>query len=115
MTRQGVREEDLACRFLEARGLAVIERNFRVKGGELDLVMRDADTLVVVEVRKRTNRWFGSAAESVDARKQARILHATACLLARRAALARMPLRFDVAAIGADGKIDWIRAAFDAI
>jgi putative endonuclease len=109
-----VREEDLACRFLEARGLVLLERNFRVKGGELDLVMREGDTLVIVEVRKRTNRWFGTAAESVDGRKQARLLHAAACLLARRSAMARMPVRFDVVAIGVEDQIDWIRGAFDA-
>lgn len=112
--RQGAAEEDAACAFLEARGLKCLERNFRVKGGELDLVMRDGDTLVIVEVRKRTNRRFGTAAESVDGRKQARIVHAASCLLARRPALARMPVRFDVAAIGPEGTIDWIRAAFDA-
>lgn len=114
MTRQGVREEALACSYLEARGLTLLEKNFRVKGGELDLVMRDGDTLVIVEVRKRSNRFFGTAAESVDGRKQARIVHAAACLLARRPTLARMPVRFDVAAIGGDDAIDWIRAAFDA-
>jgi putative endonuclease len=111
----GSREEDLALRYLQARGLELVERNVRAKGGELDLVMRDPSaTLVIVEVRKRAHRAFGTAAESVDARKQRRIVQAARALLARRPELARLPARFDVIALDADDRIDWIQAAFDA-
>ncbi|MGH8516152.1 MAG: YraN family protein [Panacagrimonas sp.] len=111
----GAREEDLALRYLQSRGLELVERNVRAKGGELDLVMREAGaTLVIVEVRKRTHQAFGSAAESVDARKQRRIVQAARALLARRPELARLPARFDVIALDADDRIDWIQAAFDA-
>ena len=67
---KGAREEDLALRYLESRGLRLVGRNLRAPGGELDLVMRDGAALVVVEVRKRSHRGFGNAAESVDRRKQ---------------------------------------------
>lgn len=111
---KGAREEDLALRYLEARGLRLVERNVRAHGGELDLVMRDAGSLVIVEVRKRAHSSFGTAAESVDARKQSRIVHAARALLARRPELARLPARFDVVALDAADRIDWIQAAFDA-
>ena len=111
----GSREEDLALRHLQSQGLELIERNVRARGGELDLVMRDRNsTLVIIEVRKRTHRAFGSAAESVDARKQRRIVQAARALLARRPELARLPARFDVVALDGDDRIDWIQAAFDA-
>jgi putative endonuclease len=111
---KGAREEDLALRYLEAQGLRPVARNFRAPGGELDLVMRDRDSLVIVEVRKRAHRGYGSAAESVDARKQARIVLAAQHLLAQRPELGKLPARFDVVALDADDRIEWIRAAFDA-
>lgn len=112
---KGSREEDLALRHLQSRGLELVARNVRARGGELDLVMRDRDsTLVIVEVRKRSHRAFGSAAESVDARKRQRIVLAARSLLARRPDLARLPARFDVVALDGDDRIEWIQAAFDA-
>lgn len=111
---KGAREEDLALRYLEAQGLTLVGRNLRARGGELDLVMRDGDTLVIAEVRKRSHLAFGSGAESVDARKQARIVNAARALLAQRPELARLPARFDVVALDAADRIDWIQAAFDA-
>lgn len=111
---KGAREEDLALRHLEARGLTLVARNVRARGGELDLVMRDGEALVIVEVRKRAHRAFGSGAESVDARKQARIVMAARALLAQRPELARLPARFDVVALDAQDRIDWIQAAFEA-
>lgn len=111
---KGAREEDLALAHLQARGLKLVARNVRQPGGELDLVMRDGSELVVVEVRKRAHAGYGSAAESVDARKQQRVVRATQGLLVRNPELARLPVRFDVVALDAGDRIDWIRAAFDA-
>lgn len=111
---KGAAEEELALRHLQRQGLSLVLRNYRVKGGELDLVMREAGTLVIVEVRKRSHRGYGSAAESVDARKQQRIVLAARWLLARRSDLAVLPVRFDVVALDAGDRIDWIRGAFDA-
>lgn len=113
---KGAHEEDLAAHHLIAQGLTLLDRNVRARGGELDLVMREkrSETLVIVEVRKRSHRGYGSAAESVDARKQSRIIAATRALLAQRPDLARFAVRFDVVALDADNRIEWIRAAFDA-
>ncbi|MGQ0699125.1 MAG: YraN family protein [Panacagrimonas sp.] len=111
---KGAREEDLALRYLELRGLKLVDRNVRAPGGELDLVMRDGAALAIVEVRKRAHRGYGSAAESVDSRKQSRIVQATRGLLARRPEFAKLSVRFDVVTLDADDRIEWIQAAFDA-
>ena len=105
----GAQAEALAADFLAARGVRIIERNFRRRCGELDLIARDGDTLVFVEVRLRTRSDFGGAAASITAAKQARMT------LAARAYLARFPdpppCRFD--AILLDGpeppSIEWRR------
>lgn len=111
---KGAAAEDLALSHLEAQGLALVARNLRVPGGELDLVMRDGPQLVIVEVRKRSSSAFGSAFESVDARKQQRLIHATRALLSRRDDLAGLAVRFDVVALDGRDQIQWLRAAFDA-
>jgi putative endonuclease len=107
----GSAAEDLAARYLEGRGLAIVERNWRCRGGEIDLVARDGQTLVFVEVRLRTSSAFGGAAASVDAHKQRRILLAARQYLAGRA---DAPCRCDVVALdGLDpSRIEWIRNAF---
>ena len=110
----GAAAEDAALRYLQQRGLKLQARNARFKGGELDLVMRDGDTLVVVEVRARRSSRFASAAESIDARKRARIILATQLYLAAHPQQAERALRFDVVAID-DGRPQWIRGAFDGI
>lgn len=110
MTLTGTQAEEAAARHLARRGLTVVARNYRCRGGEVDLVCRDGDTLVFVEVRLRTHAHFGGAAESITAAKRRRIV------LAARHYLAGKPwpaCRFD--AILLDGaRIDWIRNAFDA-
>ena len=111
---KGAQEENLALAYLQARDMQLVTRNFRCRGGELDLVMREKETLVIVEVRKRGNPNFGSAAESVDGRKQARIILAAQNFLASRAEFARSPVRFDVVAMDGANKIEWVRDAFDA-
>ena len=106
----GGHAEEQAARFLAARGMKIIERNYRCRGGEIDLICREGATLVFVEVRLRTHRGFGGAAASITPAKQRRIA------LAARHYLAGKPLpvcRFD--AVLLDGTaIDWIRNAFDA-
>ena len=110
----GTDAERAALLFLQSQGLKLIARNWRCKAGELDLVMRDADTVVVTEVRKRSRDDYGLAAETVDGRKQLKLARATKLLLAQRPDLADAPLRFDVVTLDAEGRIDWIREAFDA-
>ena len=105
--------EDQALLFLQGQGLKLIARNWRCKAGELDLVMRDADTVVVAEVRKRVRSDYGTAAETVDRRKQLKLARATRLLLARRPDLAEAPLRFDVVTLDGAGRIEWLREAFE--
>jgi putative endonuclease len=106
----GGEKEDVACRYLEGRGLRLVTRNHRCRHGEIDLVMRDGDTLVFVEVRYRRSQRFGSAADSVDVRKQRRLTAAAGHYLQRHPT--PLPCRFDVLAIGAGDRVDWIRHAF---
>ena len=113
----GARFEAIAEAHLAAAGLVPLLRNFSCRLGELDLVMRDHDALVVVEVRARAPTRYGTAAETVGPAKPRRIVRATQVLLAARPELARLPLRFDVVAIEADAgaeRVEWLRAAFDA-
>ncbi|MGD9946047.1 MAG: YraN family protein [Burkholderiaceae bacterium] len=103
--------ETHALAFLQARGLHLVERNVASRLGEIDLVMRDADTLVFIEVRSRASRGFGGAAASVSATKQRRLQREAQRYLNARYGDRWPPCRFDVFAIDA-GDVDWIRGAF---
>lgn len=118
-TARGRLGEDLACRHLESLGLRLLTRNYRCRAGEIDLVMLEGATLVLVEVRSRTTTTHGGAAATVNARKQRRFIRAARHLLLTRPDLRRLPARFDVVAIdpGAAGgppQLTWIRDAFRA-
>ena len=115
--QQGDAAEARALAALLARGLQLVARNYRVargpsaRGGEVDLIMREADgTLVFVEVRSRAGLAQGGAAASVTAAKRRRIVFAAQHYLMRMATLP--PCRFDVVAIDGD-RCEWLRAAFD--
>lgn len=113
----GRRAEQAALEHLVGQGLRPIDRNFRCRAGELDLVMRDGDTVVFVEVRFRTRRDFGGALDSIDHAKRARIARAAARFLQREPRLREQPCRFDVVAARPDGdglSLEWIRGAFEA-
>jgi len=105
---EGAAAEELALHFLQGQGLTLVERNFRCKGGEIDLVMLERDSLVFVEVRKRADKRHGGAAASVTARKQARLMVAAQVFLQRY----RLPpaCRFDVIAIDGEA-MDWLKNA----
>jgi putative endonuclease len=116
-TTIGRRGEDAALRHLESAGLKLLERNYRCRGGEIDLVMQEGATLVLVEVRLRSSDQFGGAAASVGRGKQRRVALAARHLLLARPVYRRMPARFDVVAIdrgepGGAPEIRWIRDAF---
>lgn len=119
-TDLGRRGEDRALAHLQAHGLELIERNYRCRAGEIDLVMREGDVLVLVEVRSRTRSDYGSAAASIGAGKQRRFGLAARHLMLTRPQLRRMRARFDVVAIdpapqpGAPPVLTWIRGAFSA-
>ena len=110
--------ETRALAHLQAQGLTLVQRNYRVargpnaRGGEVDLILRERDgTLVFVEVRHRRSAGNGGAAASIGLAKQQRIVYAASCYL--RTLRATPPCRFDVVAIDGD-RIEWLRAAFDA-
>lgn len=107
---RGESAEEQAHRFLLDKGLKPVCRNFRCKQGELDLIMTDRQTLVIVEVRYRKTDKYGSAVESVTRAKQARIIAATQVYLSSQKT--DSPIRFDVVALSGNGNIDWIRNAF---
>lgn len=111
----GSEAEDRALHHLQKRGLKLLSRNYRCRGGELDLVMRDGDTLAVIEVRSRSHPGYATAAESVDARKQRRIVLATQMFLVAHPQHDSLPVRFDVVAFDGADRLDWITAAFDAV
>lgn len=109
--------EQAACDYLCQQGLVLLESNYHCPRGEIDLVMRDAGTTVFVEVRYRRNPLFGSAAESVDQRKQDKLLATAAHYLQRHPQAARSTCRFDVVALSSDNgaqQLDWIANAFQA-
>ena len=119
---KGARVEALAGEFLHRHGLRPVAANANYRGGELDLVMRDGDTLVFVEVRYRRSAGtalsgFGGGAASVDASKRRKLVHAASLFLAAHREFSRAPCRFDV--IDASGAVDapdfiWLRDAFRA-
>lgn len=114
--KAGAAAEDAAARFLVARGLVLLARNRRWRDGELDLILRDGDTLVFVEVRHRQGMAFGGAAASVTRSKQQRLIRAAGHFLAENPALAALPARFDVITSHGDAArptLQWLRQAFE--
>lgn len=110
----GIAYEQQARRYLERAGLRFEAANVRVRGGELDLIMRDRDTWVFVEVRYRRSAAFGGAAASITRQKRQRLLYAASVWLARRqASFDTSPCRFDVLAITGDC-LEWLPNAFNA-
>jgi putative endonuclease len=107
----GRRAEDLAAAFLRAKGLEILERNFRAKVGEIDLVARDGEEVVFVEVRARAARGYGGAAASVDAAKRRKLVRAARLWLSARGWDGAC--RFDVVTLDAD-RLEHIPAAFTA-
>lgn len=111
--RIGAAAEELAARHLLAQGLRIVERNFRVRGGEIDIIAREGKTLVFVEVRLRSHGDFGGAAASVTVQKQRRIVLAAQHYLQ---AHGEQACRFDCVLLDAldANRLEWVRGAFDA-
>ena len=112
----GAQAEGRAQLFLEQQGLRLVERNYRGRRGEIDLIMQEGETLVFVEVRYRKRTSFGSPAESVTMAKQQRIITTAMHFLQSKPGRQLPPCRFDVLAIvGKETQnIDWIKDAFQA-
>ena len=120
MTSRGIGEfwEDAALAFVQKAGLKLIARNFHCRYGEIDLILRDGNTLVFAEVRYRHDGARGDGKASVGAAKQRKLVQTAQIFLQAHAQFADLPCRFDV--IGCSGTpphaaFEWIQHAFDAI
>ncbi|MBA1202470.1 YraN family protein [Pseudomonas capeferrum] len=109
--------ERQALEYLQGQGLSLLTQNWRCRGGELDLVMLDRDTVVFVEVRYRLHADFGGALGSVDGRKQKRLVLAATLFLQKESRWANHPCRFDVVALQgsrhAGQPLQWLKNAFE--
>ncbi len=111
--KKGARKEMEAAAWLEGKGLQILERNYRCRKGEIDLIAREGGTYVFLEVKYRKGDGSGHPAEAVDVRKQKRVSGSALWYLAEQGAL-EAPCRFDVIAVaGEEGRIRWFRNAFD--
>ena len=113
----GKQAEDAAYHYLTANGLKLIERNYKCRRGEIDLVMQDNNSIVFIEVRYRRNNRFGSGAESINSSKQQKLIMTAMHYLQTHRNSTATASRFDVISIqGQQGKhdIEWIQNAFQA-
>jgi putative endonuclease len=111
----GSKGEELAVRHLKKRGFKVIERNYHCPAGEIDLVAREKNTLVFVEIKARSSSDFGLPQEAVDRFKQEKLIKAARSYMAERHLSEDIPARFDVVAIHlapAGPHIELIKDAF---
>jgi putative endonuclease len=112
--QQGDAAERQALDYLSRRGLKLVTRNYRCKVGEIDIIMRDKDALVFIEVRFRQSNDFGSALESITTSKKRKLLAAANLYL--QMTQNDEPCRFDVVAINGSGnnRVTWIKDAIQS-
>lgn len=124
-TTSGAAAETYARRFLKSQGLRIIGTNYRTTRGELDIIAKDGDTVVFVEVRLRNRPQFGAASETIDHRKQQRLIYAASHFLQHKGLWDKVNCRFDAVCLSdaapnnnrkTDKKtpyqVEWIRNAF---
>lgn len=112
MKSDGTAAEDAALAYLLKRGCTLLDRNFRSRFGEIDLIVDDGGTLVFVEVRMRSGGRFGSAADSITAAKRDKLIATAQHYLTRSGR--DCACRFDAVLIDGQGRIDWMPDAFSA-
>lgn len=113
--QHGQQAEERARRYLRKQGLKLVTQNYRSPYGEIDLIMRERETLVFIEVRYRRHKAFGLPAETVDWRKQRKLRATAEHYLQNNRKSGDRPCRFDVMTISGDhknGTIDWYPDAF---
>lgn len=113
----GLRSEQKAMDYLTSQGLRCIMRNYRCRLGEIDLIMRDQDYLVFIEVRARTSQGFGGGVASINLAKQQKLLKTASHYLLINKLQDKQPVRFDVVSL--DGplnscKVTWLKNAITA-
>lgn len=111
MRARGDRGEAQAAAFLESQGCVMLERNYCIRGGEVDIIFKDGPTIVFCEVKTRTQSRFGTPAEAVDAFKQRRICRAALDYAYKKNCIDES-IRFDIIEIVSD-KINHIKSAFE--
>ena len=114
----GKHAEHYATRFLIDQGLKLVERNWRCRYGEIDLIMLDRATLVFVEVRYRKSTTFAEPLESVNRAKQQRIIATAHAFLQKNSSWQEHDCRFDVVAAKSSNQtysFDWVQHAFEAL
>lgn len=117
MRAAGYTFEQRAREELERAGLKLLARNYTTRYGELDLIMRDGDTVVFVEVRHRLRAGYGDAAMSITAAKQAKLVQTAQLWLAAHPQSAQRACRFDVVTYdgpAVNATMQWLRGAFEA-
>jgi len=111
--KTGFAAEQRARDFLRAQGLQWVESNYRCRWGEIDLIMREKNCLVFVEVRARASGAFGGAAASVTYNKQQKLIKTATIYLLSKKLHDKQPIRFDVLGFeGKESEIQWIKNAF---
>jgi len=95
----GDKGESFACDFLKKKGLTIVERNFRTNLGEIDIIARDGETLIFVEVKTRSSRKFGDPQEAVNSHKQHTIRNVATCYLKKKNLLDKISVQFDCLAL----------------
>ena len=110
----GAHAEQFACQFLKSKGLRLLLRNFRRRGGEIDLIMCDDDILVFVEVRYRASDHYIQPERTVDIYKQRRLIRTASLFVARNPQYAEATMRFDIIAVvdSSTPTCEWLRDAF---
>ena len=108
----GTAYEDQAARWLAGQNVQVIERNYRCRQGEIDLIARDGKYLVFIEVKYRSKGQAGHPAEAVNIRKQQKIIRTAMYYCYEHHIPETQPCRFDVAAILGD-RIEYMKNAFE--
>lgn len=112
MKADGDRAETHALEHLLGEGCALMARNFRSRFGEIDLIVRDGNALVFVEVRKRSASRFGTAADSIGPTKQQKLIATAHFYLTRYRQ--PPPCRFDAVLVDGEGRVEWMKDAFRA-
>ncbi len=109
----GMEGERAAAAFLADRGIHILKRNFRCRLGEIDIIAKDSNSYLMVEVKTRKQQEQGFAGEAVDQRKQYKICRVFDYFRMRYHLTEDMPVRFDVIELDQDLNCRWIRNAFE--
>lgn len=109
----GAAAEEAAVLFLEEKGIRILQRNFRSYHGEIDIIAAENETILIVEVKMRSDRKCGTAAEAVDFKKQKRICYTFNYYRMKKQIMDTVAVRFDVIEVDRNLQCHWIKNAFE--